>query len=116
MKTDSRRIPRAWLTLGLLWFVVCFNYIARIMITTMHGSILETIPMTEAQFGLLTSVFLWVSGGLQPIARFLGDRFSRSRVIICSMIAWSIITFLTAYARTFNELLVMRALMGISET
>jgi MFS family permease len=101
--------------LVLLWFVVCFNFAARIMITTMHGSIVETIPLTAAEFGLLTSVFLWVYSPLQPFAGFLADRFSRSRMITWSMIAWSVMTFLTAYARTFNELLVMRMLMGASE-
>jgi MFS family permease len=115
MTTDFKPIPRAWSTVALLWFVVCSNYVARLMITTMHGSILETIPITEAQFGLLTSVLLLAYGALQPFAGYLGDRFSRSRVIILSMIAWSVTTFLTAYARTFEELLVMRTLMGVSE-
>jgi MFS family permease len=36
-------------------------------------------------------------------------------VIIGSLFAWSIITWLTAHATTFGELLATRALMGISE-
>jgi MFS family permease len=64
----------------------------------------------------LTSVFLWVYGGLNLFAGFLGDRFSRSRVIIVSMVAWSAVTLLTACARTFTELLIMRTLMAVSET
>ena len=107
--------PRAWLVVGLLWFVGAFNYLARIMITTMHGSIVESIPMTETQFGLLISVFLWVYGLLSPFAGFLADRFSRTRVILVSMFAWSVVTWLTGYATNFTELLVMRVLMGISE-
>lgn len=71
--------------------------------------------MTDAQFGLLTSVFLWVYGLLSPFAGFLADRFSRSKVIIVSLFAWSLITWLTAHATTFNELLLTRALMGVSE-
>ena len=115
MTPDSRLPPRAWLIVALLWFVGLFNYLVRLMLTTMHGSIVEAIPMTEAQFGLLTSSFLWVYGCLSPFAGFLSDRFSRSRVILVSMFAWSAITFLTAYARNFEELLAMRALLGMSE-
>jgi MFS family permease len=115
-RAEAPPLPGAWLTLGLLWFVVCFNYVARIMITTMHGSIQQTMPITAAQFGLLTSVFLWVYGSLQPFAGFLADRFDRSRVIIVSMLAWSAITALTAFARTLPQLLAMRTLMGVSET
>lgn len=71
--------------------------------------------MTEVQFGLLTSVFLWIYGILSPFAGFLADRFNRSIVIIGSLFVWSTVTWLTAYATTFEQLLATRALMGISE-
>ncbi|GAB3904013.1 MFS transporter [Mucilaginibacter boryungensis] len=106
---------KAWLVVGLLCVVGCLNYLDRNMITTMRGSIVTSIPMTDAQFGLLTSVFLWVYGFLSPIAGFLADRYSRSRVIIASLFIWSGVTFLTAHATSFQGLLVSRALMGISE-
>jgi len=106
---------RAWMVVALLWIVAGLNYFDRIMITTMRGSLTEAIPMTEAQFGLLTSVFLWVYGILSPFAGFLADRFSRSRVVIVSLLAWSALTWLTGHARNFDELVIVRALMGISE-
>jgi MFS family permease len=91
------------------------NYLDRTMIATMRGSIVDAIPMTDAQFGLLTSVFLWVYGLLSPFAGFMADRFSRSKVIVGSLFVWSLITWLTAHATTYNQLLATRALMGISE-
>jgi MFS family permease len=106
---------RAWIVVGLLWLVACFNWAARGMIATMHQSVVSAIPMTEAQFGLLMSVFAWVYAGLSPLAGFLSDRFSRSRVISISLSAWSAVTFLTGYARTYHEILAMRAIMGICE-
>jgi MFS family permease len=115
MALDSKLPARAWLIVGLLWAVGLLNYLDRVTLTTMRGSLVEAIPMTDAQFGLLTSVFLWVYGVLSPFAGFLADRFNRSRVIIISLFAWSVITWLTAHATTFNELLITRALMGVSE-
>ena len=108
-------IPGAWKVVALLSVVGCLNYLDRIMVTTMRVSLIEAIPMTEAQFGLLTSVFLWVYGLLSPFAGFLADRFNRSRVIIISLFVWSVITWLTSYATSFETLLATRALMGISE-
>lgn len=105
----------AWLVVGLLCVVGALNYLDRIMITTMRESVVQSIPMTDAQFGLLTSVFLWVYGLLSPFAGFLADRFNRSRVIIFSLFVWSGVTWLTAHATTYEELLATRALMGISE-
>lgn len=107
---------RAWLVVGLLFVIGALNYLDRIMITTMRTSLIEAMPMTDAQFGLLTSVFLWTYGLLSPFAGFLADRFNRSRVVIISLFIWSIVTWLTAYSKTFEQLLATRILMGISES
>lgn len=105
----------AWLTVALLFFIGALNYLDRIMITTMRSSIIDSMPMTEAQFGLLTSAFLWTYGILSPFAGFLADKFNRSRVVIFSLFIWSLITWLTAYSQTFGQLLASRILMGVSE-
>lgn len=115
MIADSKLPPRAWLIVGLLWVVGCLNYLDRVMITTMRGSLKEAIPMTDAQFGLLTTAFLVVYAVLSPFAGYLADRFNRSRVIIGSLFVWSLITWLTAHARTYEQLFATRLCMGISE-
>ncbi len=112
---NADRLPRAWLVVGVLWVVAALNYLDRIMITTMRDSLTQAVPMTDAQFGLLTSVFLWVYGLLSPLAGFLADRFNRSRLIVLSLLIWSLLTWLTGHARSFEELIVVRALMGVSE-
>lgn len=114
--SNTRQLPsRAWLTVGLLFLVGLLNYLDRIMLTTMRGSIMESIPMTEAEFGLLTSIFLWIYAILSPFAGFIADRFKRSHVIIASLFVWSLVTWMTGHATTYNQLLLSRALMGISE-
>ena len=116
MTTTPELLPsRAWLMVGLLWMVGCLNYLDRLILITMRTSIKEAIPMTDAQFGLLTTVFLVSYGLLSPIGGFLADQFNRSRIIIFSLFAWSAVTWLTAHATSLNELLFYRALMGISE-
>jgi len=63
---------RAWLTVGLLWGAACLNYVDRLMITTMRGSIKEAIPMTEAQFRAADLGVPRGLRGLQPVRRFSG--------------------------------------------
>lgn len=115
MNAVDDRLPRAWMIVSVLWVVAALNYLDRIMITTMRDSITQAVPMTDAQFGLLTSVFLWVYGLLSPFAGFLADRFDRSRLIVLSLLVWSLLTWLTGHARSFEELIAVRALMGLSE-
>ncbi len=111
--TNRKYYP--WLLVALLCVVGCLNYLDRMMLVTMRSSILEEIPMSDAQFGLLTSVFLWVYGFSSPVAGYIADRFNRSFVIIGSLFVWSLVTWLTAHATSFEQLLAARALMGISE-
>ena len=114
--TSESKLPRgAWLVVALLFFIGALNYLDRIMITTMRSSIIDAMPMSEAQFGLLTSAFLWTYGILSPFAGFLADKFNRSRVVIVSLLVWSIVTWLTAYSKTYEQLLATRILMGVSE-
>ena len=56
--SDLRSPFRAWLVVALLCVVGALNYLDRNMILTMRTSLVAAVPMTDAQFGLLTSVFL----------------------------------------------------------
>jgi predicted MFS family arabinose efflux permease len=114
--TPIESLPkRAWLMVGLLWFVALLNYLDRLILITMRTSIKASITMTEAEFGLLTTVFLVTYGLLSPLGGYLADRLNRSRVIIFSLFAWSALTWMTGHAKSFHELLIYRSLMGISE-
>lgn len=106
---------KEWIIVYLLCLVGLLNYLDRTMISTMRSSIMEKIPMSNADFGMLTSIFLFSYGLFSPIGGFLADRFQRSRIIIISTCIWSIVTWLTSYVSNFETLLITRVLMGISE-
>ncbi len=105
----------AWTVVGILWVVSLLNYLDRLLIASMRDPIKESIPMTDAQFGLLTSVFLLVYGFLSPFGGYFADRYSRKKVIVISLLVWSGVTLWTGFVNTFSEMLTAPAIMGISE-
>ncbi len=105
----------AWMVVGILWFVSMLNYLDRLLIASMRTPIKADIPMTDAEFGLLTSAFLIIYAILSPLGGYLADRFSRKWVIFTSLLLWSIITLLTGFAQNYTQLITTRAIMGISE-
>lgn len=114
IQEERRPTSYAWLVVGLLWVVAMLNYLDRMTIVTMRDSVKANIPMTDAQFGLLTSVFLWVYALLSPFAGYLADRFSRTSVIVGSLFAWSLLTWMTGWCHTVPQLLIVRALLGVA--
>lgn len=105
----------AWAIVALLWVVALLNYLDRQIIFSVFPLLKNDMQLSDQQLGLIGAVFLWVYGLLSPISGFLADRFGRVRIIIISLLVWSLVTWLTGYARNFDELIVMRALMGLSE-
>ena len=104
-----------WMVVGILWIVSLLNYLDRLLIASMREPIKESIPMSDAQFGLLTTLFLLVYGFLSPFGGYFADRYSRKMVIVISLFVWSGVTLWTGFVTTFPEMLTARAIMGISE-
>lgn len=116
MKNSGQTVSfYAWLIVALLWIVAFLNYLDRILITSMRDPIVADFNLSDAQFGLLTSVFLWSYGILSPFGGFFADRYSRKKVIVFSVMVWSAVTIWTGYATSFHEMLAARFLMGVSE-
>jgi MFS family permease len=87
------------------------------MLAAMKFSVMQDIPTiaTEAHWGLLPAVFKWVYAGLSPVGGYIADRFQKRHVIAGSLFIWSAVTWATGQMQTFDQLLVTRAVMGISE-
>lgn len=106
-----------WVVVGLLWFVALLNYMDRQMLSTMRESMMIDIIELEsaANFGRLMSVFLWIYGLMSPLAGSIADRINRKWLIVGSLFIWSGVTFLMSFCTEFNQLYVLRAIMGASE-
>src|SRR5438046_1878148 len=107
----------AWTVVALLWPVALLNYLDRQMMASMKFSVMHDISTigTEARWGTLLAAFKWVYAILSPFGGYIADRFSRRAVIVGSLFVWSAVTWTTGHVHTFDQLLVTRALMGVSE-
>ncbi|MBQ1168420.1 MAG: MFS transporter [Bacteroidales bacterium] len=113
--TQQKPTGYAWFVVAVLFIAAALNQLDRSMVATMRLSIRAAIPMTDQQYGMLFSSLLWAYGFTNPIAGFLADKFSRVRVIIISLLSWSVITWLTSRVVTYEQLLACRIALGISE-
>lgn len=106
-----------WIVVGLLWVVALLNYMDRQMLSTMREAMQIDIAELESavNFGRLMAIFLWIYGCISPFAGAIADRISRKWLIIGSLAVWSGVTLAMGFCTTYNQIYVLRAIMGISE-
>lgn len=77
------------------------------------------VDITELQsatnFGYLMAIFLWIYALMSPVSGIIADRLSRKWLIVGSLFVWSSVTYLMGIANTFDQIVWLRALMGVSE-
>lgn len=113
--SSSRTYP--WVVVGLLWVVALLNYMDRQMLSTMRPSIMTDITELQSatNFGRLMAIFLWIYAFVSPFAGIVADRLNKTWLIIGSLFVWSAVTLSMGYAKTFDQLYWLRAVMGVSE-
>ena len=112
---DKKLYP--WLVVAMLWFVALLNYLDRQMLSTMKPSMMVDIAelVSATNFGRLMAIFLWIYALMSPVSGIIADRLNRKWLIVGSLFVWSGVTLMMGYAKTFDQLYWLRAIMGVSE-
>jgi MFS family permease len=104
-----------WLVVGMLWFVCFFNYADRQAIFSVFPLIKQQLALTDVQLGVVGAAFMWMYALFGPLAGWLCDRLPRKTLVLGGLVAWSLVTALTAACHTYAELVLCRALSGLGE-
>ncbi|MCX6253743.1 MAG: MFS transporter [Bacteroidia bacterium] len=99
----------------LLFLLYMFDYIDRMVVTSMFTSIERDWGITHTQSGLLVSAVYWAIVLLTFPISILVDRWSRTKKIGVMAIMWSLATALCALTGNFVQLFMARMLIGVGE-
>jgi MFS family permease len=99
----------------LLFLLYMFDYIDRMVVTSMFTSIEKDWGISHTQSGLLISAVYWAIVILTFPISILVDRWSRTRTIGIMAIMWSLATALCALTGNFVQLFMARMLIGVGE-
>ena len=99
----------------LLWLANVINYADRYAFLAIGDHVQVEFGLSDTQYGLLATSFLFVyTLSLLPLG-LLADRIKRKTVVAAGMAFWSIVTAFTALAGSFGAIFATRALLGLGE-
>ncbi|HOT43443.1 MAG TPA: MFS transporter [Spirochaetota bacterium] len=99
----------------LLFLLYFFDYVDRMVVTSLFPHIKEEWGITDAQCGMLVSAIYWSIVLFTIPASVLVDRWSRKKTIGLMAVVWSIATAVCALTKNFGQLFAARCVIGIGE-
>jgi MFS family permease len=112
-RTGWSRAPAG--ILGVLTALNGLNYLDRYVAAATLPLILADLGISDAQGGLLQSLFIVSYSLVCPAAGWVGDRQPRLRLAALGVFVWSAATVASGLAPTYAWLLAARAVIGAGE-
>jgi predicted MFS family arabinose efflux permease len=116
------REPRAATPRAYAWYVffLCFglmllDYMARQVVVSMFPVFKQQWALSDAQLGGLVSIVSISVGALCVPLAVVADRYSRVKSIAIMAVVWSLATVWSAFAKTYEQLLIARFFVGAGE-
>jgi predicted MFS family arabinose efflux permease len=120
---NNREVPEGYLfskaytnyIFLLLWFLYFFDYVDRMAVVSVFPFLKNEWGLTDAQCGAMVSAVYWAIILFSFPVSILVDRWSRKKSIGIMAVLWSLATTACAITKSFTQLFVARAAIGLGE-
>jgi len=113
MNEIAKRIPYRWVVATILFFAYSVQYLDRVKTTVLSPSIMKDIGLTTSDIGTGAFLMMIFYGPAQLISGTLTDKFGAKKILIFSVIAWSLMTAWMGFIQTPLEYFYRMALFGL---
>lgn len=112
---DRSKQTNKYLLFSLLYIGWIIDFLDRMVMSVALTSIGKDLHLTEAQLGILLSSFFVGFALMQIPGGYLADKFGSKKVMVFSIVIWSLFTLLTGLAWSLLSLLIVRFIFGLCE-
>jgi ACS family hexuronate transporter-like MFS transporter len=114
--TSLKKIPNfRWWIVGLIALVTAINYLDRQNLPVALSEIRKTIPVSDSQYGLINSLFLFAYGTMYAIGGRILDRVGSRYGYAIMTVWWSLANILHGLVSSITGLGAARFLLGVGE-
>jgi MFS family permease len=119
MSESSQGYPRprlAWYVVFILMLCFTLSYVDRQILSFLIEPMKQDLGLSDTQVGLIQGLYFAIPYTVIGLfAGFLADRFSRRNIIIFGLVFWSLMTTMSAIARSYLTLSLARIGLGSGE-
>src|SRR5580700_6784088 len=105
-----------WIVTGTLWLTFFLSYLDRQAVFSIFPILKQELHFTDAQLGLVGSIFIWVYSFCFIFSGRLADVFRGDRLIMSSVALWSLTMLGTATSASVGGFLFWRGMIGVTES
>ncbi len=107
---------RAWIALGILWFVYVLNFLSRQLPAILAKPIQDSLHVSDGKLGLVSGLYFAVFYCFISIpVGWIADKTSRSKVLAAACAIWSAATMACGLAHTYPQLVIAYMTVGFGE-
>lgn len=113
----SSPAPRtyAWIVFALTFGLLLSDYMSRQVLSVVFPYLKDEWTLTDGRLGALSGIVSLAVGTLAIPLSLLADRWGRIKSLVLMAALWSVATLGCGAARTFEQMLFARALVGVGE-
>lgn len=104
-----------WRVAILLCLITTVNYLDRQALAITGPTVMREFSLSNTEFGLINSTFLFAYAVGHLLAGPFIDRFGTRRAFGIAVLAWSVAGMLHAWGRGFASFLALRGVLGLTE-
>jgi sugar phosphate permease len=108
----ERSVPTRWIIAIVLFVGYSIQYLDRVKSNVLLPSIAKDLALTTADIGTGAFLMLLFYGPAQYVSGLLTDRFGAKRILIFSIVAWSVMTAWMGLIQSREEYLWRMAIFG----
>ena len=108
-----KRIPYRWVVAFVLFFAYSIQYLDRVKTNVLNPAIAHDIGLSTIDIGTGAFLMMLFYGPAQYVSGWLTDRFGAKRILLFSVVAWSVMTAWMGVLHSRQEYLLRMAIFGI---
>jgi sugar phosphate permease len=109
----QKRIPYRWIIAFVLFFAYSIQYMDRVKTNVLNPAIARDIGLSTIDIGTGAFLMMLFYGPAQYVSGWLTDRFGAKRILLFSVVAWSVMTAWMGVLHSRQEYLLRMAIFGI---